>query len=74
MNDLKISMQKGMWATQTRNEAKLNAAFQVRWHVETALLGKCSLPLHILAGVSTPRFFLMSHCWIYRLGPLFFAL
>ena len=29
MKDLKISMQKGMWATQNRNEAKLNAAFQV---------------------------------------------
>ena len=27
--DLKISMQKGIWATQQRNEAKLNQAFEV---------------------------------------------
>jgi len=27
MRDLKISMQKGIWATQSRNESKLNTAF-----------------------------------------------
>lgn len=28
--DVKLSMQKGIWATQQRNESKLNAAYQVR--------------------------------------------
>eukprot|EP00966_Prymnesium_polylepis_P061319 1422467-Prymnesium_polylepis.1 len=28
--DVKLSMQKGIWATQQRNETKLNQAFEVR--------------------------------------------
>ena len=39
MRDILISLKKGIWATQSRNEAKLNSAYSVRARCSLAATG-----------------------------------
>ena len=42
MRDILISLKKGIWATQSRNEAKLNSAYSVRARCSLAATGPTS--------------------------------
>ena len=44
MRDILISLKKGIWATQSRNEAKLNSAYSVRARCSLAATGPTSPP------------------------------
>ena len=52
MRDILISLKKGIWATQSRNEAKLNTAYSVRARCRLATL-RVSMPA--LEPSSAPR-------------------
>ena len=59
MRDILISLKKGIWATQSRNEAKLNSAYSVRARCSLAATGptRHSPPRSVPRGCEPRRCF-----------------